>query len=202
MIQLYSYRRCPFAMRVRMVLHEKKIPFETIEENLKQKSEKLNRLHPQARVPLLIHDDHIIYESAIITQYLEEAFDQHPRLLPKEPHLKAYVHLWTHWCNQTFKPHIDHYKYGTHRSPEQDVLDAPANLIQDLHKMEAALTNTPYLVGSHLTLADIHVFPFLRQLSKATPSFKPLERHPRCQQWLESMISRPSFELTMQKKKA
>ena len=42
-LTLHSYRRCPFAMRVRMTLHEKSLPFEVIEENLKDKSEQLKR---------------------------------------------------------------------------------------------------------------------------------------------------------------
>ena len=73
-ITLYSFRRCPFAIRVRMVLHEKEIPFKVIEEELKNLSPELLKLHPEGRVPVLVHGDLVIYESAIITEYLDDCF--------------------------------------------------------------------------------------------------------------------------------
>jgi len=199
MLKLYSYRRCPFAMRVRMVLFEKNIPFQTIEENLKEKSVALQKLHPQARVPVLVDGDFVIYESAIITQYLQDAYPKGPDLLPKDPKLRAQVRLWTHWCHHEFKPHVDHYKYGHHRSSDEDVQAAPARLVADLKKLQSALFTHNYLLGPTMTLADIHVFPFLRQLCKATPYFEPLNQFAKPLQWLENMVSRPSFKLTMQK---
>ncbi|MEZ4820019.1 MAG: glutathione S-transferase family protein [Bdellovibrionota bacterium] len=198
MLVLHSYRRCPFAIRVRMTLHEKGIDFRNIEESLKDKSPELIAKHPEAKVPLLIHDDRIIYESDIITQYIEDLFPT-PTLLPATPYERAQTRLWTHWCNQQFKPHVDHYKYGEHRSSSEDVQQAPARLRADLTKLEIALADQPFLFGPQLTLADIHIFPFLRQLVKATPYFAPLDDFQACQKWLESIISRPSFKKTMQK---
>lgn len=195
-LKLHSYRRCPFAMRVRMVLHEKNLDFETIEEDLKNFSLELQKHHPEAKVPVLIHNDLVLYESAVITEYLDETFPT-PALCPQNSHGKAHMRLWTLWCNQHFKPHVDHYKYGTHRSSKLDVEMAPQNLQADLQKMEKQLIQTPFLLGEHFSLADIHVFPFYRQLTKATPYFEPLDQFPACKKWLDSIIRRPAFEKTM-----
>jgi glutathione S-transferase len=198
---LHSYRRCPFAMRVRMVLHEKGIAFETLEENLKDMSPALQARHPEAKVPVLVHgQDRVVYESAVITQYLEEMFPT-PALMPQDAYGKAQVRLWTHWCNHTFKHHVDHYKYGTHRTSQENADAAPERLQQDLAKLEQTLQSQTFLMGDHLTLADIHVFPFLRQLSKATPFFEALDDHPCTMAWLKKLLERPSFVQTMEKKK-
>src|SRR4051794_33777782 len=95
---LHSYRRCPFAIRVRMVLEEKGIPYQLIEENLSHLSPELLAHHPEGRVPLLIHEMNsqklVVYQSTIITEYLDEAFPQSP-LMPKDPKDRAKVRLWT-----------------------------------------------------------------------------------------------------------
>ncbi|MCB0327112.1 MAG: glutathione S-transferase family protein [Bdellovibrionales bacterium] len=198
---LHSYRRCPFAMRVRMVLHEKGLDFETLEENLRNFSEELKKMHPEAKVPVLIHGDKVLYESAIITEYLDETFPT-PALMPENSWLRFQVRLWTYWCNQHFKAHVDHYKYGESRSQSQDVLMAPERLTQDLSKLEQNLQHHPWLIGDEITLADFHVFPFVRQLKRATPYFEVLDQHPHTLAWLEKICARPSFEKTMKKKKA
>ncbi|MCB0272202.1 MAG: glutathione S-transferase family protein [Bdellovibrionales bacterium] len=184
-------------MRVRMTLHEKNIPFETVEEDLKNFSIELRKHHPEAKVPVLIHGENILYESAIITEYLEDTFPT-PKLMPDDPYIKAQMRLWTYWCNQHFKHHVDHYKYGTSRSAKEDVENAPKMLTEDLQKLEKALSKHPFLLGNTLTLADIHVFPFFRQLTKTTPLFEPLHHFEACQKWLESILERPSFKKTME----
>lgn len=197
-LTLHSYRRCPFAMRVRMVLHEKNLSFTTVEEDLKNFSTTLRKLHPEAKVPLLVHGGAAIYESAVITEYLEDAFPV-PSLMPSAAKERAEVRLWTHWCNQTFKPHIDHYKYGEARTTTDAVLAAPENLKSDLHKLETRLQTHQWLVGDTFGLADIHVFPFYRQLSKATPPLGAVEAYPRTAEWYRRIASRDAFEKTMHK---
>jgi glutaredoxin len=65
---LHSYRRCPFAIRVRMALEEKELAYRLVEENLAELSDELLRIHPEGRVPVLIHDGHVIVESTFICE--------------------------------------------------------------------------------------------------------------------------------------
>ncbi len=195
-LTLHSYLRCPFAMRVRMTLHEKNLEFEVIEEDLKNFSEALRKLHPQAKVPLLVHGSKVIYESSVITEYLDEAFPT-PPLMPTDPGLRAETRLWTFWCNQIFKPDVDRLKYGKSRFPETECVGIDEKVFTHLQKLEERLQKSEWLVGHHLTLADIHVFPFYRQLSKVTPTPVFLAQLPASTKWLEKMTQRESFHKTM-----
>lgn len=195
---LHSYRRCPFAMRVRIVLHEKEIPFQVKEEDLKNKSPELLRLHPEGRVPLLLHGTHVIYESSVITEYLEDAFPK-PSLLPKDPALRAEARLWTYWCNTTFKPDVDHFKYGTSRFPEKECIGINEKIVEHLQKLETQLKISEWLVGPTFSLADIHVFPFARQLAHSKPAPEYLSQYSALQKWMTTIEARTSFAKTMEK---
>ena len=195
-IILHSYRRCPFAIRVRMVLEEKNLPYQVIEENLSALSERLLALHPEGRVPLLIHGDQVIYESSVITEYLEEAFPT-PALLPRAPELRAQVRLWTYWCNEIFKPDLDAFKYEYSKMPAPEKTELLKRMNRHLEKMEAPLKSGPFVMGSELTLADLHLFPFYRQLTRVQPGFPELALYPKLAEWLEKISLRTSFARTM-----
>jgi len=195
-LTLYSFHRCPFAMRVRMVLHEKALPFSLKEEDLKNFSPELLKLHPEAKVPVLVHGARVLYESAIITEYLDEAFPQAP-LMPQEAGARAEVRIWTYWCNQVFKPAVDRLKYGASRFSVAECEGVEAKIQSMLQKLETALQNSEYLVGASFTLADVHVFPFCRQLLRVEPQRLDLDAYPHLQEWAQRISSRPSFERTM-----
>lgn len=195
-ITLHSYRRCPFAIRVRMVLEEKGIPYRVIEEDLSNFSEELLKLHPQGRVPLLIHNELVIWESSIITEYLDDQFRE-PRLMPGAAEKKVKIRLWTHWCNEIFKPDLDLWKYKKKDMSETDRADLQSRMEGHLFKLVSPLKNHSFLMGEELTLADIHVFPFYRQLGRIHPEFPGKERFKLVDAWLEKITSRPGFARVM-----
>lgn len=196
---LYSYRRCPFAMRVRFTLHEKGIPFTVKEEDLKNKSSALLELHPEGRVPLLVHGTHAFYESSIITEYIEDLHPNTVPLMPKDAGLRAEVRLWTYWCNTIFKPDVDRLKYGKSRAPESECIGIEAKVETHLRKMEETLASTDWLVGNAFSLADIHVFPFCRQLWRTKPEPAFLKGYPHLENWIARIQARPAFTKTMEK---
>jgi glutathione S-transferase len=198
---LHSYRRCPFAIRVRMTLEEKGLEYEVIEESLREPSAALLALHPEGKVPLLVHDGLALFESAIITEYLEDSFPAIP-LLPASASGRAEVRLLTYWCNHIFKPDLDLYKYRFDVLEEEGREALRHRIRAHLEKLVHNLEGWPFLLGGDFTLADIHLFPFYRQLTKARPDFAstfaketaPLDA------WLERIITRPSFGRVMEKK--
>jgi len=196
-IIIYSYRRCPFAMRVRIALHEKNIPFEVVEEDLKNFSEKLRSLHPEAKVPVLIHGDKVIYESAIITEYVDDLPSTRPRLMPEAAGEKADVRLWTYWCNHQFKLDLDKFKYGTSRFSEAECVGSKERLIVHLEKLETRLSQSQWLVGNSFSLAEVHVFPFVRQLSRIQPTPEFLAQFKAVSQWRDEISQRPSVIATL-----
>ena len=194
-IKLFSYRRCPFAIRVRMALYEKQVEFETIEEDLKNKSEELLRLHPEGRVPLLIHNGLVIYESSVITEYVNEVFAG-VDLMPSSFWLKALVRMHTVWCNNILKPEIDRLKY---EKTEDAKLAAANQLTSHIKRLEDTLLQSNYLVGDSFTLADIHLFPFLRQITIAKPELLDREKFKKTFAWFEQISKRSCFEKAMYK---
>ena len=198
-IVLYSYRRCPFAMRVRMALEEKGLEYLVQEEDLASFSEDLLRLHPEGKVPVLLHDDQVIFESSIITEYLDEAFPA-VRLMPEAPKDRAQVRLWTYWCNEIYKPDLDEFKYEWKTLSEEKRQELKARLHGHLSKMESALAEREFIMGATLTLADIHLFPFYRQLQRVKSGELDTAPYVRLNAWLEGIMARPSFERTMRKR--
>lgn len=194
---LHSYRRCPFAIRVRTVLEEKGLPYTVIEENLKNPSPELLRLHPEGKVPLLIHNGKAMPESALTTEYLDETFPQRP-LRPAGEAGRAQIRLWTKWCDQEFKPELDRFKYNYLKLSAEEQTHVIASLRQLTSKLEQALSDRPFLLGQEFTLADIHLFPFYRQLSKT--AFPAHHSSPMLDAWLERITSRPAFAKVMEKK--
>lgn len=198
---LHSYRRCPFAIRVRMTLEEKGLPYTVVEESLREPSPELLRLHPEGKVPLLVHGDFPLFESAVITEYLEEAFPE-VALMPEGPRERAELRLLTFWCNHLFKPDLDLYKYRFDELKEEGKAALVAKIKGHLEKLSRALEGWPFLLGGDFTLADIHIFPFIRQLTKARPDFATTFEAPLVLEWLERITSRPSFARVMEKKQA
>ena len=202
-ITLHSYRRCPYAIRVRMVLEEKSIPYTVVEENLSELSPELLKNHPEGRVPLLIHHDQVMYESSIITEYLDEEFPE-PRLRTGSAAKNAKMRLMTYWCNEIFKPDLDAYKYEFKNMSTEDRAALIDRMEKHLFEMQKPLEKYPYLLGDNFTLADIHLFPFYRQFQKVqserSDGLANMERFKRLDNWLARIIARPSFERVIQKR--
>jgi glutathione S-transferase len=89
-VTLYSTTYCPYAWAVRIVLHEKGVPFEVFEVDLKHKQDQFLRLSPTAKVPLFCDGSTRIWESMVINEYLEEKFPE-PNLLGDSPEERAAV---------------------------------------------------------------------------------------------------------------
>lgn len=198
---LHSYRRCPFAIRVRMALEEKNLTYRVIEEDLSNPSADLLRYNPRGTVPVLLHNGTVIPESAIITQYIDEVFPEHP-LAPIGALARARMRLWTRWCDEEFKVDLDAFKYEWNELNEEARGGLKSRLAGHLEKLESALERSPFLEGIELTLSDIHVFPFYRQLTRARADLKAHfapESRRSIDEWLERITTRPSFDRVMAK---
>jgi glutathione S-transferase len=186
-------------MRVRIALHEKALAFEVVEEDLKNFSDKLRNLHPEAKVPVLIHGERVIYESAIIAEYVDDLPSHQKKLMPEEAGLRAEVRLWTYWCNTQFKIDLDKFKYGKSRFAEEACVGAEENLKQHLKKMEEQLSKSRWLVGENFSLGEVNLFPFVRQLTRIQPTPSFLADFPLVCGWRDLIAERASVKQTLQK---
>jgi glutathione S-transferase len=147
---LYDAARCPYCARVRIVLAEKEIPFETVEVDLENRPRWLSEKNPAGRVPVLEEDDFVLPESRVIMEYLEESYPR-PPLLPREPAERALVRLWLERFDDLARPY-----YGVVFDGEtSETLEA------ELAKLDSALAANTYLAGSEFTLADVAYVPWI-----------------------------------------
>ncbi|XVE56947.1 hypothetical protein DITRI_Ditri04bG0051900 [Diplodiscus trichospermus] len=98
---LHGMWASPFSKRVELALKFKGIPFEYVEENLKNKRPELLQLNPvHKEIPVLVHNGKPIAESLVILEYIDETWMNSPRLLPQDPYKRARVRFWTSFVQQ------------------------------------------------------------------------------------------------------
>lgn len=179
-----------------MTLEEKNLLYTVKEESLSKPSPELLQRHPEGKVPLLIHGDLVIYESAIIMEYLEDSFPE-ISLFPQSPEDRARVRLWGYWCNAIFKPDLDLYKYKWEKITKEERETLSNRLSNHLQKIENSLIGNTFLCGQNFSLADIFIFPFYRQLRKARPDFLENFVFARLEEWFQRIEKRSAFERAM-----
>ena len=192
---LYSYRRCPYAMRARMALKYAGIEVEHREIELRNKPQSMLQISPKGTVPVLRMDDLVLDQSLEIILWALQQSDSHGWTDVDQSIAKA----WIEKNDGPFKTLLDQYKYPN-RFPELDpeaVLDAALQLM--LIPMEQALQHSQYLLGSGLTWVDIAIFPFIRQFSMVDPKrFEQLPL-PAVKRWLTHHLESELFTSVMQK---
>ncbi|QWE01982.1 glutathione S-transferase [Polynucleobacter sp. JS-JIR-II-b4] len=192
---LYSYRRCPYAMRARMALKYAGIQVEHREIELRNKPQSMLQLSPKGTVPVLRMDDLVIDQSLDILHWALQQSDPHGWMDVDGSVAKA----WIEKNDGPFKTLLDQYKYPN-RFPELDpeaVLDEALQVM--LVPMEQALQNFQYLMGSRLTWVDVAIFPFIRQFSMVDPKRFEQLPIPAVKKWLNQQLESELFDSVMQK---
>lgn len=199
-LELYSYDACPFAQRTRMVLGEKGIEFDLHEVDVHNKPPRWKEISPYGKVPVLLHDGQSIYESAIINQYLDEAFPQ-PALMPATAAGRAQARIWMDYCESRFLP-AAHKVLWERDQPEKHAANLTA-IYEVLRFMEqeglAKLSDGPYWFGDRPTLVDFQFLPFFERFSvyEALAGLKWPADCPRLRRWFDAMCERPSVSATL-----
>jgi glutathione S-transferase len=190
---LYSYRRCPYAMRARMALKLAEIAVEIREISLRDKPAHLLAISPKGTVPvLLLPDGTIIEESLDIMMWtLQGAASR--RLNAGQEALK-----WVHLNDTQFKPLLDAYKYPE-RFPQKTAIEHRQLGEVFLQQLEAQLLVHEYLCGNQPSMADIAVFPFVRQFAAVDAVWFAQAPYPQLRQWLSRWIESELFASIMQK---
>lgn len=195
-IEIISSSSCPFAQRTRMALMEKSIDFELTEIDLDAKPDWFLEISPYGKVPVIRHDDTVVYESAVINEYLEEVFPDHP-LLPTDPAQRATARIWIDFANVRFTPHV--YKLMLAQDTEGQEFQK-RKLSEALHAMEfeglRALSDGPYWLGAEMTLVDLTFLPHLQRFValKHYRDFDIPEDHTRLHAWRALMETRASVQ--------
>jgi len=157
-----------------------------VEVDLNNKPKDLLEVNPYGKVPVLIDGDGVIYESAIINEYLEEKFSQIP-LMPRDPLLKARARIWIDFCNTRLQDAGSRITHG--REPEK----ARERLREYLETLNREIGHHDYLAGDY-SLADITYIPFLVRRERYGVT---LEHLSRLKGWMERLLDRPAVQSTL-----
>ncbi|MFT6917287.1 MAG: glutathione S-transferase [Motiliproteus sp.] len=195
---LYTFRRCPYAIRARLAIAYSGQAIVWREVLLKEKPAELLRLSPKATVPVLqLVDGRIIDESLDIMRWALALGDQ-KGWLAKEPDRQALILALIQENDIQFKPSLDRYKYAD-RNPEFSAEEYRQQGEQFLAHLERRLTQTPYLAGATKTLADAAIFPFIRQFASVDPEWFQEAPYPRVRGWLQRWLASELFQEVMPK---
>jgi len=184
---LYSFRRCPYAMRARLALTYSAIELEHREILLKDKPQEMLEASPKATVPVLVLPDGTVIDESL--EIMHWALDQHDPNGWREAYNQGLITDNDTW----FKHALDRYKYPN-RYPDEDCSGALDECLRFLEKIEEYLKNQ-----NRATLTDMATFPFVRQFSKVEPDmFKGLP-YERVKTWLDSHLDSDLFQKIMMK---
>ncbi|MGY3025925.1 glutathione S-transferase [Pseudomonas lurida] len=185
---LYSFRRCPYAMRARLALRYSGVCVRIIEVSLKAKPAEMLALSPKGTVPVLSVNGEVIDESLAIMQWALAQHDPDNWRLQGDPSVLALIDE----NDQGFKYHLDRYKYAE-RYPEYPMEHYRAEGEVFLQKLEGLLEDRAYLLAHHPSLADMAMAPFVRQFAHVDRDWFARAPYPRLQRWLEAFLQSPLF---------
>jgi len=192
---LYSFRRCPFAMRARMALFVSRQTYELREVVLRDKPPHMLALSAKGTVPvLLLPNGRVIDESLDVMRWALGEKDPHNWLGPDAGEMTALIQE----CDTDFKAHLDRYKYAS-RYNDSDPPTHRAAGAGFIQRLDARLGATAYLFGEHKALADIAIAPFVRQFALADWDWFFAESYPHVQRWLDDFITTEPFTAVMDK---
>lgn len=190
MLTLVSFDLCPYVQRAAIALAEKGVPFERRDVDLANKPDWFEAISPLGRVPLLQVDDEVLFESAVIVEYLEDT--QAPPLHPAEPLVRARHRAWMEVGSSIL---ADIWTVET--TPDRAAFDAKvASLRNKFQRLESELDEGPYFGGARFSLVDAVFAPAFRYFD-VFDRFVDLGTFtdlPKVQAWRQALAMRPSVK--------
>ena len=192
---LYSFKRCPYAMRARMALYLAEIKCEIREIRLSNKPEHMLEISPKGTVPILILEDKVIDESYDIVNWVIKKHDIfNDNLRSDQINLtESLIKIF----DEEFKYHLDRYKYST-RYENTDSDFHRAECLKILIDLEIITSDSKWIFGEKLNKLDISILPFIRQFRIANPGwFDSLEEISKIKKILNNYLDSEEFKKIM-----
>lgn len=195
---LYSFRRCPYAIRARLALSYASRQVVLREVVLKHKPQALIDASAKATVPVLVlPDGAVIDESIEIMQWALAASDPEDWLLRGCKIQQHDAQMLIERNDQQFKQALDRYKYADRHPQPAELYRSEGELF--LQELEARLTQHTYLINHRMTITDAAIFPFVRQFAHTDKTWFYQADYPHLQRWLQRHLDSPLFKNSMQK---
>jgi glutathione S-transferase len=198
MIKLYDFLPCPFGQKVRIALAEKSLTYELVPVDLtqaEQRRQEFLRLNPYAKVPVLIDDETVVYDSTIINEYLDDEYPD-PPLLPAigESSLRARARVLEDFADTSFTPQVGQLMAELAKpEPSRDaarLLRLRQSIERVLDYMNRELQGSHFLAGD-FSVADIGFAPRLLVLKDL--GVDAGMNRVNVEGWIKRLLDRPSI---------
>lgn len=195
---LYSFRRCPYAMRARLALVASGTVCELREVVLARKPAALLQASPKGTVPVLVLPDGTVLEQSLDIMLWALRRTDPQQWLPVSAVERDHTLALIAQCDGDFKSQLDRYKYpNRHGLP--DGVSYRALGVQFLRELDARLKSHGTLHGSHFGLADAAIAPFVRQFAHTDPAWFADQPWPDLQRWLTAFEGSSAYVRVMDK---
>ena len=193
---LYSFRRCPYAIRARMALRYAGVQVELREILLREKPPQMLAVSNKGTVPVLVlPDGSVLDESYDVMRW---ALNHHDPDHWCEAALAAEANALIDQNDHSFKAYLDRYKYAD-RYPEHPMEYYRSQAEGFLQILEAQLTTTQFLLGEKISIADVAIFPFIRQFAFVDKDWFDCAPYPNLRAWLDNFLESEAFLSVMEK---
>ncbi len=191
---LYTFRRCPYAIRARLAIAVSDVVVTHHEVELRNKPAALLAISPKATVPVLqLADGTVIDESLDIMRWALRQNDPENWLLNDNTQSALIEQNDT-----SFKRDLDHYKYPN-RFPETSVENYRVVCEEFVSILNTRLTTSAFLVGDKFSFADAAIVPFIRQFAHVDKDWFYQSSHVHVIKWLDTILASPRFNSVMKK---
>lgn len=190
---LWSFRRCPYAMRARLAIHSSEQPVILREILLRDKPEQFLATSSKGTVPVLNTGDTIIDESRDIMMWALRRSDRENWL-----DIGSDGHDLIDQCDGPFKQALDHTKYAV-RYPDLDRADERDKAMIFLRDLNNRLTDTAFLAGPRRSLADMAILPFVRQFANIDRAWFDAQGLQPLTRWLDDFLQSDRLAAVMTK---
>lgn len=191
---LYSFRRCPYAMRARMALAISGQTVRLREVVLRDKPPEMIEASSKATVPVLVLEDGTVVDESLAIMHWALKKNDPENWLRHSKESNALIDK----ADGEFKRHLDRYKYPT-RYDNVDPLDHRAAGLEILRSWDQRLSAHGQLTGDSTVLADIAIFPFVRQFANNDRNWFDAQTIPALQKWLSGHLESELFQSVMPK---
>lgn len=188
-LELISFKLCPFVQRSVATLKHKNVPFDTTFIDISDPPEWFKALSPLGKVPVLKVDDVVLFESAVINEFIDESFGE--RMLAAEPTARAVQRAWIEMGSAGIMAMFNTFTAKEQSAHEQHKAELN-KLLGHLERYLATNQPAPYFSGSSLSLVDMAYAPLFQRLKLfASTGIVDWQAIPTVDAWAQTLIKEP-----------
>lgn len=186
-LELISFPICPFVQRSAIVLGHQEIPFKRTYIDLNDTPDWFDKISPLGKVPLLKVDNEVLFESAVINEYINDI--SNGNLLPEDPLQKAKHRAWIEYTSELI---MSVYNLAI-ATTKEDASNKQEELIKKLSRLETNFDDGPYFASEEFSLVDASIAPVFTSIN-IIDRYVPksiLHGLPNVQQWSKKLLDDP-----------